>query len=394
LNSATAGTKTTITTISGCSASGASSLTAISCSSTSGQDVNVTGQATIQVALDSASAPAGQLVMGATGNSLATFRFTETSNVEDVKVTQLNIFQQVAATNTVKSAFQNVALYKTDGTLLATAGAANTAASTSNPGAGYYYSFNFATPIIVPQNGSVSAILKGDVASYSSSGATDNTTHVFKISTSTDSANDTLPETVVALGSTSNATSAISLSSPNGNTMTILRTKLTVTATPLGASTGRAKQAVDDLANLNFAADAAGSLTINTVVLTFSGTAPSIATFLDNVNLYDAATGSNLGSSNTTSSTACAGTNTCTKTFSNIAYTISSGGSKSFVLRIDSTKTQAGASGVSQSLSATIAAAGNVSYTDGLDSAAVSNINLPSAVIPVQINSVNYATGS
>jgi hypothetical protein len=35
-----------------------------------------------------------------------------------------------------------------------------------------------------------------------------------------------------------------------------------------------------------------------------------------------------------------------------------------------------------------------VSYTDGVDSAAVSNINLPSAIIPVNIQSVSYSAGT
>jgi hypothetical protein len=176
--------------------------------------------------------------------------------------------------------------------------------------------------------------------------------------------------------------------------MTVLRTKLTVTGGALGASTGRAKSAVDDLGTLTFAADSAGAAVINTVVVTFSGSAASAAAFLDNVQLYDPSTGSNLGTSNTTS-TACNGSTTCTKTFRNIGYTVSAGSSKVFNIRLNSSAgTFAAGSGISATLSATINAATDVSYTDGSDSAAVSNIGLPSALVPITVNSVSYAQGT
>ena len=405
LSSTTANTYTAVTTLSGCSASGAVSFSAISCTSTAGHDVTVAGQTTLQVALDNnATSAAGQIVMGNTGVKLAAFRFTETTNIEDVKITDLIIFDQVVATTT-KSAFSNLKLYNGSdlNTALATAGSANTAASTSNPGPGYYYQFNFASPVVVPQGQSVTLVLKGDVASYASSGASDNTTHIFKISSSTDSANDTIGETVVALGNTSNATSAVSkatgAAAPNGNQMTVLRSKLTASAAAIGSASGRSKSATDDFANLTFTADAAGTVAVNSVIVTFSGTAPSIGTFLDGVTLLDA-NGSNVTNTSgvaVTTSSACDGTNTCTKTWNlgstTGGWTVNSSG-YTFKLRIDSTKTLAGASGVAQSLTATINANTDVRYTDGLDSAATSVISLPSNAVPLNLNSVSYAAGS
>jgi len=399
LSSATAGTKAALSTISGCSASGASSFTAISCSSTAGQDVVIAGQASMTVSADTSLAPADQIVMGASGNTLAYFRFTETSNVEDVKIDNLNVFQQVAATSSVKSAFENVTLYKsTDlSTPLATGGSASTAASSSNPGPGYYYKFSFANPVVVPRSGSILLVLKAGVSSYSSSGATDNTTHVFKISTSTDSDNDAIIETVDAKGATSNASSSVTLSSPNGSTMTVLRSKLSFSASPLGVSSGRAKQSSDNLASLTFSADQAGSVSINSVIVTFGGTAPSVSTFLDGVTLIDES-GTALGTGNTTSS-ACTGGNTCTKTF-NLGSTssgqvVSPGTSRTWTLRVDSTKTLAAQANISQTLNATINAITDIRYTDALDSAAATAIGLPSrTVVPISINSVSFTQGT
>ncbi|MBI4088274.1 hypothetical protein HY418_02750, partial [Candidatus Kaiserbacteria bacterium] len=293
--SSASGSVSPASVLSGCSASGASSLTALSCTSTNGQAITFAGQSTIAVAIDSATPAARQLVMGSSGNSFGVFRFTETSNVEDVKITDLYVFQQVAATNTVKAAFGSLGVYSSAGSLLASAGSATTYASTSNPGPGYYYKFSFASPVVVPRAGSISLTLKGDVASYSSSGATDNTTHVFKIATlGADSALDANAEIVVALGATSNASSAVSSLPAAANAATVLRSRLSVSASPLGTTSGRARTAVDDLADVTFAADSAGGVQIGSVKITFSGSAPAAITFASGT-ITVAATGTTVG---------------------------------------------------------------------------------------------------
>lgn len=395
LSGTVANTYTVVTTLSGCSGSGAATYTSVSCTSTAGQDLVVAGQSSVTITSDSGQAASDQLVMGSTGTALATFRLTETSNIEDVKITDLYVSQAVAATSTIKSAFSNLQLYN-GSTWLASAGSATgNGSGTTNV---YYYKFSFGAPVVVPRANSTLLVLKGDVASYSSSGATDNTTHVFKIATSTDAAVDTVPEVVVALGNTSNATSAVTLSSANGNTMTTLRSKISFNKAPLGSASGRAKSASDNLATLTFAADSAGAVAVNSVIVTFGGTAPSIATFLDGVTLIDE-NGSSLGTANTTSATACNGTNTCSKIF-NLGSTtngqsVSAGSSRTWTLRIDSTKTAAGTSGVSQTLTATINALTDVRYTDALDSSAATTVSLPTkTVVPIDINSVTFSQGS
>lgn len=400
LSGTSAGTHSTITTLTGCSGSGASTFTSVSCSSTAGQDVVIAGQSSITVTANSSQTPASQIVM--TNDNLpvplAGFRFTETSNIEDVKITDLVVFQQVAATSTVKSAFSNLQLY--NGTeLLGSAGSATTYSSTSNPGPGYYYTFSFGTPVVVPRASSIDLTLKGDVASYSSSGATDNTTHVFKIAVLGDNTSyDTAAEVVTALGNTSNATSSVTISSANGNAQTILRSKLGFSASSLGSTSGRVKQVSDNLASLTFTADAAGTVAVNTVIVTFSGSAPSVATFLDGVVLLDE-NGQELGTGNTTSSMCTGGTSTCTKTFNlgvtTSGETIGAGQSRTWTLKIDSTKTLAGSATTVQTLNAVINARTDILFTDALDTAAVSAIGLPqNVVVPIQLNAVSFAEGT
>lgn len=386
-------TASTITTLSGCSGSGASTFTSVSCSSTAGQDIAFAGAASVTVAIDSATKAAGQIVMGSSGNELATFKFTETTNVEDVKITDLYLFQQVAATTTSKSAFTPSSLSFYNGaTLVGTSnGSVTTYTSTSNPGPGYYYRFNFGTPVVVPRSGSVSLVLKGDVSSYSSSGATDNTTHVFKIVTATaDTALDTAAEVVTALGNTSNIASSVTLSSATGNAQTVLRSKVTVAGEALGVTTGRSKSAIDDLGRISFTADAAGAVKIQSLVVTIGGSAPSGVDFFVTsgtpIKLYDEATGT---SYNPTA------TSTTSVSFDLNNYSVSAGTTKKFVLRLNTEApyTDAASNGVSQTLSASLNAATSVTFTTA-DSGGTAGVNLPANAVPFTINSVSYAAGT
>jgi len=399
LSGAGAATYTAVTTLSGCSGSGAVSYTAISCTSTGGQNVTIAGQATVRMSANTSLSPAaGQIVMGSTGNSLAAFQLTETTNIEDIKITDLYVFDSVSATGSVKSALSNLKLYKsTDlSTVLANSGAATAIAS----GTAYYYAFHFFTPVVVPQANSVSLVLKGDVSSYTSQGATDNTTHVFKVATTTDTAFDTTQEVAVALGNTSNATSVVTLSSASGNTLTVLRSKVTATAAGLGVTTSRGKTATDDLGTITFAADSAGSVAINTVTITFSGSAPTSTAFLDGVTLLDAngiSVMNTSGVTNTTSSACTGGSSTCTKLWNlgstTSGWNINGGSSYTFKVRASTYNTAGAVASVAQTLALTINASTDVLYTDGLDSSATSTISLPASVVPITINSITFAAG-
>ncbi len=397
LTGAAANTYATVTTLSACSGSGAATNTSISCTSTAGQDVKVAGQATLTVTHDTSKAPSDQIVMGTNGVDLGYFRLAETSNIDDIKVTDLYVFQQVASTTTTKKGFGNLNLYN-GGTLIATVGIQTTYASTSGPGPGYYHKFTFTDPLIVPRSNSVLLTLKGDVGSYSNSGVVDNTTHIFRVSTTTaDTAIDTAGEVVVAYGKTSSATSSVSLPGTTMNTMTMLRTKLGFTATPLGATTGRGKSASDNFAQLTFSADNAGDLVVNSVTVTFSGSAPSISTFLDGVTLLDE-NNTALGSGNVTSTACAGGTTTCSKSFILGATTagqiVGKGTSRTWTLRLDLTKTLAGAANVIQTLTAEINALAHIKWTDATDGAGVSELTLPTkTLVAIPISTVNFTSG-
>jgi len=404
---------TPATTLTGISGTGVTSYNSVGlAANVPGQGLSIAGRPTIMVTVDSATPASGQLVMGSAGNALVAFRFTETSNVENVKITDLNVFDTVNATSGTpgtgtKSGFGNLSLYN-GSTLIGTAGSANVSGNVTTTGSasgyGYYYQFHFATAVVVPQANSITLVLKGDVSSYSSSGATDNTTHTFKIATSTDSANNTAVLAVIALGNSSNLGATTTLSSPWGNPQTLLRTKLAVSAAPLGVTSGRAKTSIDDLATLSFAADSAGALQVNSVTLTFNGSAPSVGAGFYytaaaatptscatcGVQLYDAANGTTYFPVASTTS----GTNG-TLQFNLGGYTISPGTSKSFNVRVNSAGfTQIGSQSVSQTLSITVAQSTNLGWTDALDTSAVGGLNIPAALVPVNVQSVSYSIGS
>ena len=392
--SGASGTVSPATVLSGCSASGAISLTSISCTARNGQAVTFAGQSTVTVALDSASPAARQIVMGATGNTLGIYRFTETSNVEDIKITDLYVVDTVANTGTLKAAFGSVGVYNSAGTLLASAGSAVGSITTSSAanGPAYYYKFSFATPVVIPRANSLSLTLKGDVSSYSSSGATDNTTHAFRIATlAQDPTLDTNAEVVVALGATSNSSSSVTLSTANANAVTVLRSKLTVTgAGPAdGVTSGRGKASTDDIGRITFTADSAGAVQIGSVVITYSGSAPSGTNFFDVniVDMYDPTTGTAYDKVASTSASL---------TYSLADYQLSAGASKTFYIRLDSTapQTKAAASGISQTLSASVASTTAVTWKDALDTAASTGLNLEASTIPTSITSVTYAQGT
>jgi hypothetical protein len=257
--------------------------------------------------------------------------------------------------------------------------------------------------VVVPKGNSISLVLKGDVSSYAASGATDNSTHVFKIASSSDSDNGA-SAFVIALGNTSNQSSSVVLSSGSGapaaNAQTIMRTRMTATAASLGTLTGRNKgNSTDDIGTITFTADSAGVVGLNTVTITFSGTAPT-SSFLDAVSLLDNSnvnvTAAPYSAVVATSSTNCNGTNTCSKSWNfgsgTSGFQVLSG-SVTFKLRIDNTKTFAGSNGVSQTLGATINANTDVTYTDGIDSGSTSGLALQSNAVPITIDSLSFASG-
>jgi hypothetical protein len=191
--SSAAGTYTPATYLTGFTGVGQTSYTSVSLTGAPtggvvGQTLSFNGQPALTIAADSSNPPSGQIVQNSTGNTLAVYRFTETSNVENVKVTQLNVVDLVGTTTVVTShsaggslyyalpAFSNVTLWN-GSTELGTA-----ASPVWNGTNGYNYAFNsFTNTLIVPQGNSVSLTLKGDAGSYTNGSMTDASTQTFEV---------------------------------------------------------------------------------------------------------------------------------------------------------------------------------------------------------------------
>ncbi len=380
--------------LSGCSGTSVVSYSSVSCPTTaiSGQKVTIaTTGATISVGLDSSAPAAGQLVMGSTGNVLAAFRLAETSNVENVKVTDLVVKQTTAATS---SAYQNVTLWS-GATALGTSGSAATTTG------GFTYSFHFASPVVVPQSNSVTVTLKGDVASYSalSNAGVDNTTSTFGMATST----------VTALGQSSNITSAVT-GGATGNTMTVLRTVLTPSATALGNTSNRTKSSVDNLATVTFTANTAGSAMLQTLKLTFSGNAIATSTatstgggtaFLGNITLRDANNNdvTVADGAYTTNNATCATQSSCSViwTFATTTtpFIVSGGSSYTFTIQLNDTAGTLAASGNNAvSIGATVQQSGDVTYYDAGQVTGAASVSLPSTIVPLNVMSVTFTPSS
>jgi hypothetical protein len=430
LSSAT-GTATNATNLIGLSGTGAISYSAISLASTvAGQNVTFAGQAKMSAAADSSEPAATTLTMGSTGNTLAVYRFQETSNIEPVKITDLVVTDVSTSTATTSlPAFSNLSLYNGttllgtagsavsgqtanpvalvpasttlqvavtsalatqswtyyvsvngitspaqsislnvgsttaqqdaaiatavqgvinsnaasfglsgtpasivttsvagDTVVIASTGSASFAASASiwgasgvtitssqHPGVAgyttyttlnngtYQYSFHFSSPIIVPQANTQLVTLKGDVASYSQGGATDNSVHVFSIANSS---------AVTALGQTSNKTVAVS-GTGSGNPMTVLRSTMSIAT----AQTSNSK-VLQQLGSITLTANNQGPVTLGKVTVRFSdanATSSAMTAFLGSVSLR----GSN--SVDVTTSTATSGMG-ATSTSDNASY--------------------------------------------------------------------------
>jgi len=378
LSSASTATYTTLTTLTSCTGTGASTYSSVSCSPTSvaGQDLTVSSGSTLTVSLDSNSAPNKQVIMGVKDNSLATFRFVDTANLEPIKITDLVVYDLVSTdggtTSTVKASFSGLTFYNGTAAIGTASLVDGVVADT------YKASFHLATPVTIPQNGSVSLELKGDVASYSSNGATDNKIHIFKF--------DAVGN-ITALGVSSNQSVTPTLSSATGNQITVLRGKLTLTGATLGSTSGRVRTAVDDIGTLTFTAAAGGyDVTVNTVTLKLQGQAVSSGTAAFNVDLIDSNTGSDWSGLSAQSCNPATG-NSCSVSFAfSTIPTITAGSSKTVKVRVDSSSFYDAAS-TAESLSTLVSAYDKVNWGDGTTTG---GLYLQPTDVPIVVSSVSY----
>lgn len=381
-----------VTTLTSCTGTGATSNSSISCSPTSiaGQTLTIASGPSMSVAISSATASAKQAVMGSTGNSLATFRFTETSNVEPIKINALTIMASSSNAST-RAGFLNAKIYS-GSTMIGGPVSASSTGGTA-PNVTWAYVFNFTTPPVVPQNSSLELELRGDVASNSSQAASSNAVYSFRIASSTLGQSSSILD-ITALGQGSNTaltSSTITLSPAAavlGNNITTVRSKLTLSAASLGATSARVRSAIDDLANLTFTADAADPITVNTVSLTFSGFAVSTGTTVS-VNLIDPSTGADW---NNGSASSCISTsNSCTIAFTYTAANIpviSAGTSKTIKIRVNSASFYNAASagdGLTVFINTASSSATNGTAINWGDGSTTNGLYLESTIVPITV---------
>ena len=382
-----------VTYLSGFSGTGQTSNTSVTLNPSTpiaGQGVTIAGQSAISIALDSQSQASTNIVMGSTGNVLGSFNLQETSNVENVKVTDLvvNSTVSVAGATAPLAGVSGLSMYN-GSTLLGTAGSAALTSSSTSATAStstYSYSFHFGTPIVVPQNGLYQITLQGNVPSYTANGATDASKITFTIPTST----------IVALGATSNKTSNVTSSGVvSSNPMTVSRTALTVSASSIAQAS---KQPFTQLGTITLTANSAGSAELSSLNLTFGGSGITYgsSTFfntvkLENSNNVDVTT---IGATSTYSTT----TNVMSWVFATSSPMIVSAGSSLTLTLWGTTNVIPPQTNVAESLSVAIQNAGDLKYFDGTDANTVSTlsnaISLPIKAVPVTVSSLSWQVGN
>jgi hypothetical protein len=270
--------------------------------------------------------------------------------------------------------------------------AQNCMTNTVNTGT-YTYAFHFANPIIVPQANTTLVTLKGDVASYSGGGATDNSVHTFSIATST---------AVTALGSTSNGNVNVS-GSGSGNPMTVLRSTMTVATSP-SSYTQNGKQPLQQIGSITLTANNAGPVMLKSLKLNFSGSNISVATmtpFLstvvlkgsNSVDVTASSTGSGFGAASSSDNQTYITWTFATSTVNSASTTlVVSPGSPVTLQLWGTTNALVGGQNVSQSLAVTLQNTTDVAYLDATDGTG-SQLYLPSNALPLTVTSFSWGQG-
>jgi peptidoglycan hydrolase-like protein with peptidoglycan-binding domain len=337
-----------------------------------GQDVVVSSGPAITVSLGSATAPAQNLVMGSTGNSVYTAHFLN-GNIDQVRITDLTITDTIANGSTGKASFDQFTLW--DGTTQVAGPVSPTSVSATTSTIAFTLT---GSGVIVEKNAAKDLTVKASVPTFTSGGAVSNSSHVFKVFASTDVIAKSVgsPSATVSVTGTGNGTA--------GNAQKVYRTKLAISATQI-VSGAQGRFADQDLAYLNFSADAAYQVFLGTVTLKFSGAPVASGTTAFEVDLVDTNNNITLGEAATDTET-CTPTvgDTCSVTFTP-QYSIAAGTSKQTKLRVDASAFANPGDSI-ETLSVRIAATGAVLWSDGT----TNNIQLENTVIPFTVANVDY----
>jgi hypothetical protein len=370
------------TTFTSCAAAGQVSYGTYTCNSVVGQTMTIgnvaTGGPSLSVTVDpNAPTGGGVIVQNSTGNVLGMFDFSENSNSEATKINSLNVVD-VVANNTIKAGFRNMSLYNGT-TLLGVASAPVLDAG----GTGYIYHFNFANPVVVPQNASIALTLKGDAGSYQNGSITDGAVQLFEIITTSDSGNNTASSVVNAVGASSNQSAVVSLvNSGNTNPQIIVRTILNVSAQSVSTwpTTSMAQ-----LGSITLTANVGGNAVLNYIALTSSQTNSA---FMNSLTLKDA-NGNNVATMN--SNNVAVSGNKATWSFSpNPSFIISAGSSYTFTVWGNMTDIPA-IPNIAQSLAISIANNYDFGYEDGVSLPTA--LGLPTTQVPLTVVNVTSGIG-
>ncbi len=379
LTSSGSATHTSVFDLSGATAVGSSSNssivvkangTAISTTEVTGQSIIISSGSTLTLTTDSNNVSAKQVVMGSASNVLYMLKLSA-NNTEDVRVTDITFRDTIGGGNSAGiSSFNNLQLFDDAGALLA--GPVNMTITGSTTG-DVVFSLGSTSSLIVPKNSSKTITLKGDVATFTSGGASSSSSHVFGVSATS---------SVTAYGKDSSASATIA-GTTTGTAQVVYRSKPSLTSSVLGSTTGRTRVAVDDIATLNWAANAADDLTISTVTVKFSGQAASNGSTAFTADLIDANTNAAWGSAVQQTCTPGAG-NSCSVTFGP-AFSITRGSTKAVKLRVNSSAFYNG-SNTSDSLSAIVNAASDILWSDGTST----GISWEAVQIPITLVNLSY----
>jgi hypothetical protein len=394
MNGVTAGPQTTVTTNSGAATTSLTVAALTGQSTTTGQSavymsINGSAQQVLFVPVSSTANTAAASIAQSITNLASTFHATATN--PSGAVILITSALSGASGNTTSSAANVVSVQGVTGSQLAFTSssasfAGGTNAVTTSVTNSQYYTFNFANPVSVPQGSSISLVLTGDAATYSSNGAVDDSVHSFSVSS------------VTAQGATSNAAllAPSGLNTTTGNPQTVLRSTLTFAPVAVGATSNRGKSTGDELADLSFTANAAGSIAVNTVNVSFSGTAASPASSTlsaagavqlveNNISL---ATGTPSSTPNGVVWKFNLGTTTA-------GQAVSPSATRTWKLIVNDNNLASAPAGTqgTVNLIAAINTNADITYTDGLDTNATSSLMLPSFPTPIQLNSVSFAQG-
>ncbi len=158
----------------------------------------------------------GVAVMNATGNTLGVYRLANNAD-EDVRITSVVVLDSTTAIGS----FTDLVLF-VNGTVAAMAGSAE-------PGPlykrGLLYRFHLPIPLVVPRKAAVTITIRGDVPPYASGGAEDNSVHRFQIID---------PAMVTVVGTYSNRQMDVATFA-YGSDVRVLRSNLIVSVNPDGA---------------------------------------------------------------------------------------------------------------------------------------------------------------